>query len=278
VTTVAGLSVQSPAPGVALVVLDRPGRLNALDDAMMRAMPTLFDKLAVDPEVRVVVLTGAHGAFSAGADLALVGGLPPLSAEALDAFLLQCFQASALLHGMDKPTIAAINGPAAGGGLGLALACDLRIGGRDASFVSPFINMGLAPDYGITWLLPRVVGHALALEMAWTGRRVGAEEALAAGLVTRLCDDPLAEALSLAVRIAAQPAHAVSVTKRLVRDSAPLDLPAALRSEARTAREVLHGKEFGDLWAAWRTEICGLTNPESDAGQDKPSALATDAR
>ncbi|HEX3612647.1 MAG TPA: enoyl-CoA hydratase/isomerase family protein [Sporichthyaceae bacterium] len=255
-----GLSVESPQPGVALVVLDRPGWLNAFDEATVRALPTLLEALAEDPQVRVVVLTGAPGAFCAGGDLALVGTLPLLGAEELEALLLRGFQASALLHSMDKPTIAAVNGPAAGGGLGLALACDLRIAGRDATFVSPFINMGLAPDYGVTWLLPRIVGHAVALEMAVTGRRVGAAEALTTGLVSRLCDDPLAEVLSLAGRIAAQPAQAVALTKRLMRDSAPLDLPTALAAEAKVARAALQSEEFAERWATWRTEISGVTD------------------
>ncbi|HEY2834846.1 MAG TPA: enoyl-CoA hydratase-related protein [Sporichthyaceae bacterium] len=255
-----GLSMQTPEPGVALVVMDRPGRLNAFDDAMVRALPGLLEALAVDPEVKVVVLTGAHGVFSAGGDLALVGESAQLPADELEALLLASFQASAVLHRMDKPTIAAINGPAAGGALGLALACDLRIAAPDATFVAAFIHMGIAPDYGTTWLLPRVVGHAVALEMALTGRRVAATEGHGLGLVTRVCDDPLAEALSLAGQIAAQPARAVALTKRLMRESAALDLPAALCAEAREQTGALLSEEFAGLWAAWRSEICGVNN------------------
>ncbi len=253
----AGLRVETPQPGVVLLVLDRPGRLNAFDNAMVLELPPVLRGFADDPEVRVVVITGAPGAFSAGGDLSVVGSLPQRSTEELEADLLRAFQASALLHEMDKPTIAAISGPAAGGGLGLALACDVRIAAMDAAFVCPFINMGLGPDYGVTWLLPRIVGHAIALEMALTGRRVGAEEALRTGLANRLCDDPLADALALAVRIAAQPAGAVGLTKRLIRDSASLDFPAALRAEAAAAEAALHGKEFAELCAVWQAEIGG---------------------
>jgi enoyl-CoA hydratase/carnithine racemase len=254
-----GLIVESPQPGVALVVMDGVGPLNPLDDAMLRTMPGLLETLAHDSEVRVVVLTGAGGAFSAGGDLSVVGGLPALSGEELEAKLLHCFDASALLHSMNKPTIAAVSGPAAGGGLGLALACDVRLVGADAMFVSPFVNMGLTPDYGVTWLLPRVVGFDVALEMALTGRRVGAEEALATGLATRLCDDPLAEALALARRVATQPASTVVATKRLMRDSAALSLGAGLRAEACEQSSILRSDAFLDLWESWRAEICGVT-------------------
>ena len=171
---------------------------------------------------------------------------------------MHCFQACALLHEMEKPTIAAISGPAAGGGLGFALACDIRIAGRDASFVSTFIHMGLAPDYGVSWLLPRVGNDGLALDMALTGRRVGAEEARATGLATRVCDDPLAEALALAERIAVAAASAVALTKRLIRESASLDLPAALRAEAKKQSALLHSEEFADLWRVWHAEISGV--------------------
>src|SRR4051794_17261912 len=99
----AGLSVETPEPGVALVVIDRPGRLNAFDGGMVRAMTQLFGALAEDPAVRVVVLTGAHGVFSAGGDLELIGELPHLSPADLEAQLYQGFQASAHLHLMDKP-------------------------------------------------------------------------------------------------------------------------------------------------------------------------------
>jgi enoyl-CoA hydratase/carnithine racemase len=256
----AGLSVEMPAPGVALVVIDRPGRRNAFDRSMVRALPPLLEALAEDPDVRVVVLTGADGVFSAGGDLELVGELPKLPPAELEALLLESFQASAWLHGMAKPTIAAISGPAAGGGLGLALACDLRIAGRDATFVSTFIHLGIAPDYGTTWLLPRAVGRDVALEMALTGRRVDAEEARAIGLATRVSDDPLADALSLAGRIAAQPPHAVAVTKRLLQESAALDLAEALRAEAREQRVALSSDEFGALCAAWQAEISSVNS------------------
>lgn len=255
-----GLSVQTPEPGVALVVMDRPGRLNAFDDAMLGALPPLLTALAQDPEVRAVVLTGAHGAFSAGGDLSVIEGLPSIPRDDLIVKLRHCFEASAQLHLMDKPTIAAVSGPAAGGGLGLALACDLRIAGPDASFVCTFVNGGLAPDYGNTWLLPRVAGYALGLEMALTGRAVRAEEARAAGIVSRMCDDPLGEALALAGRVARQPASAVALTKRLLRQATGLEFPAALDVEAQEQADVLLSAEFGELWAAWQSEISGVRN------------------
>lgn len=256
---VAGLSVETPEPGVALVVIDRPGRMNAMDDAMLRSLPLLLKALAEDPDVRVVVLTGAHGAFSAGGDLSAIEVLPLMQRDDLVAFLRHCFEASALLCAMDKPTIAAVSGPAAGGGLGLALACDIRIAGPDAAFVCTFVNGGLAPDYGCTWLLPRVAGYACGLEMALTGRRVRAEEALTVGIASRLCDDPVADALKLASRIAAQPASVVALTKRLMRAGTVLDFPQALDVEAQEQADVLLSAEFAALWAAWQSEISSVT-------------------
>lgn len=252
-----GVRVESPEPGVALVVLDGPGRLNAMDAATVRALPGLLEQLAADPAVRAVALTGANDAFSAGGDLEMVGALHAMEAEELETLLRDCFQASVLLHEMAKPTIAAIGGSAAGGGLGLALACDLRIAGPAASFVSPFINMGLPPDYGVTWLLPKLGGLGFALEMALTGRRVRADEALAAGLVTRVCDDPLAEALRLAVRFAAQSPSAVAKTKQLMRESVTRGLAEAVAVEAAEQQVILRGSEFAQLWAAWQARISG---------------------
>jgi enoyl-CoA hydratase/carnithine racemase len=256
----AGLSVATPRPGVALVVMDRPGRLNALDDGMLRAMPGVLQGLADDPDIRSVVLTGASEAFSAGGDLSVIESLSLVPRAELVPLLRHCFEASALLHAMDKPTIAAVNGPAAGGGLGLALACDIRIASPEAAFVCTFVCGGVIPDYGCTWLLPQVAGYSLGLEMALTGRRVRAEEALAAGLVSRICDDPLAEAVALAGRIAAQPATASALAKRAMREARGRDLPAALDNEADLQADILLGEEFTALWAAWQSEIRGVAN------------------
>jgi len=254
---VTGLTVQSPQPGVALLVMDQPGRLNALDQAMMRTLPGLLASLSGDPEVRVIVLTGAGGAFSAGGDLAAIGALPLMGHDELEAEVEHYFQASVLLHGMDKPTIAAVSGPAAGGALGLALACDYRVGGRDASFVCPFINMGIPPDYGLTWLLPRAVGHGPALEMALTGRRVRADEALTLGIVHRLCEDPLADTLALAATIASRSPSGVELTTRLMRESVSRDLSAGVRAEAQVQRDLLHRAEFTELWSGWQSAVSG---------------------
>lgn len=250
-----GIRLTSPQPGVAVVTLDRPGRLNALDPPALAALPEVLESLAGDAGVGAVVLTGAGGVFCAGGDLDAIGMLPGMEADERRGFLERSFRATQLLVSMPKPTIAAVSGPAAGGGLGLALACDIRLAGHDASFVSTFVNMGLVPDFGTTWLLPRVVGQAFALEMAVSGRRIGADEALAAGLVTRLCADPLAEATDLARRMATKPARAVAGTKQLLRDSAYRDLAGGLEAEVAWQNDELGHEEFVARWSAWRAAV-----------------------
>jgi enoyl-CoA hydratase/carnithine racemase len=259
-TSTTGLRLRAPLPGVAVLTLDRPERLNALDTRAMAALPSMLGSLAADPQVRALVLTGAGGVFCAGGDLEAIGSLPAMAHDDRRALLELVFRATTLLYELPKPTIAAISGPVAGGGVGLALACDIRLAGADATFVSPFVNMGLVPDYGTSWLLPRTVGQAFALEMAVTGRRVGAEEAVHAGLVSRLCADPLAEAVNLARQMATKPPRAVAATKRLMRDSADQDLAAGLAAEVDWQNEELGDEEFLARWSAWR-EAVGSRRP-----------------
>jgi enoyl-CoA hydratase/carnithine racemase len=256
-TVVRGLRHHSPGAGVVEVVFDRPDRLNALQLPVLAALPALLESLAEDPEVRVVVLTGAGGTFCSGGDLDLIGTLPRLPEDERRTLLGEAFRATELLHTMPKPTIAAISGPAVGAGLGLALACDIRLAGHDAMFIATFVHMGLVPDFGTTWLLPRVVGPALALEMTVSGRRVGADEALATGLASRLCADPLAEAEELARRIAGKSARAVAATKQLLRESTRIDLAAGLAAEVSRQTVELDHPEFTARWASWRAAVSG---------------------
>ena len=135
---------------------------------------------------------------------------------------------------MEKPVIAAINGVAAGAGCSLALACDLRIASTDASFIEVFVNVGLIPDSGSTWTLPRLIGLGRAMELCCTGRKVDAEEALAIGMVNQVVpSDELDDAVQrMASRIASLPAKAVSLTKRLLNQSYENDLPEQLSQES----------------------------------------------
>lgn len=252
-----GIRTELPRPGVAMLVLDRPGRLNAIDLRMMHGLPGLLTALAEDDAVRAVVLRGAGDAFCAGADLTDVGSTTGMSREDSERDLAKRFTSTTLLTTMPKPTIAAVTGPAAGGGLAIALACDIRIAAPHATFVSPFIKMGLVPDYGASHLLARQVGADVALEMALTGRKVGAEEALRLGLVTRIADDPVAAALDLAATIAELPAEGVRGTTDLIRHAQDRDLTTTLAEEARLQSEILAHPDFIARRAHWRHKITG---------------------
>lgn len=187
---------------VATVTLNRPDRLNALDTALMEALPEVLRALADDPMVGCVVLTGAGRGFCAGGDL--LSRQADLDAEALlpeeermlrqapyalDAGLRSRVEASRLLHDMPKPTIAMINGPCAGAGLSLAGACDLRFAGQSAVLTSAFVRAGLSGDYGGTYYWTKILGTAAARELYFLPRRIAADEALACGMVNRMWPD-----------------------------------------------------------------------------------------
>jgi enoyl-CoA hydratase/carnithine racemase len=151
-----------------------------------------------------------------------------------------------------------VNGPCAGGGLGLALSCDIRIAAPTATFRAPFVHMGLVPDFGCSRLLPRVVGEDVALELLLTGRRVEAEEALRLGLVTRVAGDALGAALELAGAVAATPGDAARATKALVRRAAASDhATALLELEAREQGPRIGSPDFADAMRAWLARAHG---------------------
>lgn len=252
------LSIERPSDGVALLTLQRPERMNALDDGLLRGgLRHAFEDLDRDPTVRVVVVTGAGRGFSAGADFSSGGFDQPTPADA-EQFVRSTHRTPVAIRRMETPTIAAVNGAAVGAGLGLALACDLRLAGPDATFLSPFTSMGLVPDFGVSYFLPRVVGTATALDLMLTGRTVGAEEAERLGLVSRVCDDVVTAALETAVGLAALPVHAVAGTRRNTYLSLELDLESEiLEQEVRAQAIALHGSEFPERFAAWRQRIQG---------------------
>ena len=197
--------------GVACVTLNRPDKRNAVNDAMREELTAAFAALDADPSVRVAVLTGAGSAFCAGGDLS-VSAAPdpkrPRIIEPLDRF--------------EKPLIAAINGVAFGGGLELALACDLRIASHAARFALPEVRLGSLPGSGGTQRLPAVVGPSLAAQMLLTGEPIDAARALAAGLVSELCepDRLLDTAMAHARTIARNAPLAVIAAKRALRVAA----------------------------------------------------------
>jgi 2-(1,2-epoxy-1,2-dihydrophenyl)acetyl-CoA isomerase len=226
---------------VALLTFNRPERMNALTREHMIAVGRTARELGEDPDIRAVVITGAGRAFSAGADLKamqardgkLFGQTVRFAGTPLD-FI------GPLLE-MPKPTIAAVNGIAVGAGLGIALACDIRLCGRSGAFLANFRDHAIAATDGVTYLLPRLVGVARTLELLYSGERVDAERALAIGLANHVHDDDLLldEALAFAEKCASAGAVALQSAKM-----------AVLRSEGKSWSEAVLQQELAYLTTA----------------------------
>ncbi|MBI4635872.1 MAG: enoyl-CoA hydratase [Candidatus Rokubacteria bacterium] len=240
--------------GVAVLTLNRPARLNALSRPMLEALLEALPRLAEDPGVGVVVLTGAGRAFSAGGDVKAMaegteapGGTLEEKAQALRARM----EVSRWLHEMPTPTLAMVRGAAAGAGLSLALACDLRIAGDTARFATAFARVGYSGDFGGSFFLSKLVGTAKARELYLTADILGAEQALALGLVNRVVPDAAleGETLALAARLARGPRIAYRYMKR--------NFNAA---ESGTLRDLL------DL-EAWHHTRCGMTEDHREAAR-----------
>ncbi|SNR95970.1 enoyl-CoA hydratase/isomerase family protein [Blastococcus mobilis] len=213
--------------GVATVVLDRPQRLNALTEEMFEELPRALQELDADPSVRVILLTGAGRGFCAGMDLADASSLPERVTAELVRAQDRWGQATLALREISVPVIAAVNGPAAGAGLSLALAADIRVASTAARFNAAFIKIGLTGgDVGSSWLLPRIVGLGHAYELLLTGRLIDATEALRIGLVNRVVepDELLPTAGALAREIAANSPTGVRLTKQVVQTN--VDAPS----------------------------------------------------
>jgi 2-(1,2-epoxy-1,2-dihydrophenyl)acetyl-CoA isomerase len=221
--------------GVATLTLDRPDRLNAFNDALVRGALQALIEARVDPDVRALVLTGNGRGFCAGADLA--GGLAP-TGEGVNAAMRDLYNPLILaIDDFPKPTVAAINGVAAGAGVGLALACDIAVAGRSASFVLTFgPQLGLVPDLGVTWFLPRAIGRARARALALLGDRLPAETAADWGLVWTCVDDAdcLSTARTLATRLGRGSAEAFFEIRRLMDRAETSDLSSQLDAERET--------------------------------------------
>ena len=237
------------AGAVATVTLNRPDALNALTRASRRALAQDLQALSGDATVRCVVLTGAGRAFCAGQDLREPDALVDVETTIRETYV----PLVEALSEMPKPVIAAVNGAAAGAGLSLALACDLRYLAEDAVLMMAFSNIALVPDCGGSWFLPQIVGYARAFELAATGRRVGAEEALELGLVQRVLprDDVLPQAQELAAQLAARPTLALAWTKRLMRDAQGGELAAAMETEARLQASAVSTHDHAEGVAAF---------------------------
>jgi enoyl-CoA hydratase/carnithine racemase len=215
--------------GVALVTLDRPP-LNALSAGLLAALAKQAHALAADPSIKAVVITGNDRAFAAGADVTEFAPDRESARLVAASFRTACDAIAAI----ERPVIAAIRGYALGGGLEVALACDLRVAADTTRVGQPEILLGIIPGGGATQRLARLVGAARAKEMIWSGRQVRADEALAIGLVDRVvpADDVVDEALRWARSFASGPVVAISLAKRAIDDGLALSLTAGLDLEA----------------------------------------------
>jgi len=224
-------SAAGPVDGVALVVLDRPKVLNALDFALIEALTDVLEWLDQEPACRCIVITGAgERAFAAGADIAELAEQTPTSLTVDDHF-----HRWERIKRIRKPIVAAVRGYALGGGCELAMTCDLIVAGEDAQFGQPEIKLGVMPGAGGTQRLTRAIGKAKAMEMVLTGRNLGAREAEAHGLVTSVVpsEATVPAALELAAKIAAMAPVAVMAAKAAVNRAEELSLEAGLEFERR---------------------------------------------
>jgi len=217
---------------VAVITLNRPDRFNAIDAGLAAGTVDALDKAG--GEARAVVLTGKGKAFCSGADLSQLMGDYETGGPDLAGLLNDVFHPMVnALANSKVPTVAAVNGVAAGAGLGIALGCDMRIMAESAFLTSSFTAIGLVPDSGTTWWLPRHVGVSKAIELTMTNKRVNAEEARSLGLCVEVVPDGevVVRAVELAATLAAMVPDSLVTTRRLIRDAAALSFGEALEAE-----------------------------------------------
>ena len=239
---------------VRTLTLNRPAALNSFTAAMHRQLRAALDDAAADDAVRCVVLTGAGRGFCAGQDLNDEGMGNDGSPADVEGVVERHYKPLALrIRSMPVPVVAMVNGVAAGAGANIALGCDLVIAAKSASFIQAFSKIGLVPDGGGTWLLPRLVGRARALGLAMTGDKLAAEEAAAMGMIGRCVDDAalLETTLALAAKLALLPSAALAATRRVIDDAVAMDFSQALSNEARVQGEMSRAGDFAEGVAAF---------------------------
>lgn len=244
--------------GVGVATFNRPERRNALSSEMVEALSAVLAEWEDDPAVGAIVINGSGTAFCAGGDVKAfaerggeAGGTSVTPGERIARQQARQRETTGRLHLMATPTIAALNGPAAGAGLGLALACDFRVGCSRSALVTAFASVGLSGDYGVAWLLTRLAGPAAARRLMLLGERVEADEAVRLGLLTRLVDEQevLDTSIELGARLATGPRDALRLMKANLLDAERLDLPAAMDQEVT------------------RHQFCGSTDDHREAVQ-----------
>jgi 2-(1,2-epoxy-1,2-dihydrophenyl)acetyl-CoA isomerase len=241
--------------GVATLTLNRPESLNAITRAMHAELKAALARAAGDPEIRCLVLTGAGRGFCSGADLVdsatLSAGGPPDLGRVLEETYNPLIRS---LRDLPKPIVAAVNGVAAGAGANIALACDLVLAARSAAFIQAFCKIGLIPDAGGTWFLPRLVGRARAAGLALLGDKLAAEEAERRGLIWKVCDDDTltGEAERLARHLASQPTVALGLIKKALAAAETNDLDRQLDLERDLQSVAGRTEDFKEGVAAFR--------------------------
>jgi enoyl-CoA hydratase/carnithine racemase len=255
--------------GVGTLTLNRPEKLNAFAGEMRREVADALDALEADASVRVIVITGAGRAFCAGADVGYMAELIEKQDRTAMAALVEAGRRVVMtIRRSPKPVIGAINGVAAGGGANLALACDIRIASDTAMIAQSFNRIGLHPDWGGTYFLPRLVGPAKSLELMWEALPIGAEECLRLGLVNRVVPhDALADTVrSYAAMLAAKPALSIALTKRAVYESLDHSLPEMLDYELEAQLQCFGTDDAAEGIRAFvgkRTPTFGAAAPSS---------------
>ncbi len=237
--------------GVCTITLNRPERLNAIDLEMLEALISALDTCATDTAVRTVVLRGAGRVFCAGAD---IGQMIERTPDEWERIVQRYLDPVRRIAAIDKPVLACLHGDVVGGGLGLAMACDMRVAAHGSRFCAPFIKLALAGcDMSAGYFLPRLVGMGMATDMMMTGRFVDADEALRAGLVNRLVpqDDLERETDLLAGALARGPASALAVTKRAIRRSVDRDMGAEFDYEVFVQVQALQSADHREGVAAF---------------------------
>jgi 2-(1,2-epoxy-1,2-dihydrophenyl)acetyl-CoA isomerase len=258
------VETSGPDEGVQTIVLNQPDKLNALTGAMWRDLAQAVRSAERDDAVRALVLTGAGSGFCSGADVSEFsadgGAFDP--GEGLRSSINPLMTR---LHTMEKPVLAAINGVAAGAGLSLALACDMRIAAESARMVIAFVRIGLVPDGGLFYFLPRLIGPAKTLELAWTGEPISASDAFDLGMLNRVVPDTevLAKTQELAARLSSGPLKTLALIKRAVNQAHELPLERVLELEAAYQTIAAREPNFAEGLAAFREKRAPRFNNRS---------------
>ena len=248
--------------GFATITLNRPNRLNSLNNDLLESLVDTLDVVAADDSIRAVILTGAGRAFCSGADTdEMVGGSGdgphkpgPGGAEALRRGFKLARKVILGIYQMEKPVIAAINGSAVGAGFDLACACDMRVASNTARFMAAYIHVGLFPGYGGTWLYPRIFGTAKAAELMYTGNFMEVDEADRLGFLNSVVseDDLINTAEKMARRVAAGPPIAIRLAKTMMRRGMSMDLETSLEMSAAVEAITLSSNDHAEGMVALR--------------------------